>query len=80
MFALQDDVAQAVARRIELELTPAEAARLGERPRIDPAAHDALLRGIYQVGRSTVDSLKSAIASFERAIELDPATRRRTPG
>jgi adenylate cyclase len=72
VLELQSDVARAVARRIELELTPAEAARLGERPRVDPAAHDALLRGIYQVGRSTLESLRSAIASFERAIELDP--------
>ncbi len=72
ILELQSDVARAVARRIELDLTPAETARLSARPRVDPAAHDALLRGIYQVGRSTVDSLKSAIASFERAIELDP--------
>jgi TolB-like protein len=64
---LQSEVARAVARRIELELTPAEAARLASRQRVDPAAHDTLLRGIHRVGRVTIESTRKAIASFERA-------------
>ncbi len=69
---LQSDVASAVARRIELELSPSEAARLSHRRPVDPAAHDALLKGIYHAGRFTPGSIQSAVASFERAVDLDP--------
>jgi tetratricopeptide (TPR) repeat protein len=47
-------------------------ARLANREPVDPAAHDALLKGIYQLGRATLESTRLAIESFERAIELEP--------
>ncbi len=72
ILELQSNVARAVARKIELELTPGEAARLANRPPVDPAAHDALLKGIYHLGRFTPESVRSALASFERAIVIDP--------
>ncbi len=72
VLELQSDVARAVARKIELELSAAEAGRLASRPSVDPAAHDALLKGIYQLGRSTQESTRLAIESFERAIALEP--------
>ena len=68
---LQGEVAQAVAQQIRLELSPSERARLENRRPVDPAAHDALLKGLYQFGRFTPESVRNAIASFERAIELD---------
>ena len=72
MLELQSDVARAIARKIELELTPGAAATLADRRSVDPSAHDALLEGIYHVARSTPESMRSAIACFDRAIELDP--------
>ncbi len=72
VLELQSDVARAVAREVELELSPREAARLANRKPVDPAAHDALLKGIYHLGRSTLESTRLAIESFERAIELEP--------
>jgi TolB-like protein/Flp pilus assembly protein TadD len=71
ILELQSDVARAVARKIELELSPGEAARLTDRRSLDPAAHDDLLRGIYHFGRFTPESMRSALTFFERAIELD---------
>ena len=72
VLELQSDVARAVAREVELELSPGEVARLANRTSVDPAAHDALLKGIYLLGRTTLDSTRLAIESFERAIELEP--------
>ncbi len=66
----------AVARKIELELSPSEAKRLADHPPVDPAAHDAFLRGLYQIGRQTPRGLRSSIGSFQRAIELDPRSAR----
>ncbi len=73
ILELQSDVARAVARQIELELSPREVALLANRPPVDPAAHDALLKGYYLLGRASLESVRSALASFERAIELDPS-------
>jgi tetratricopeptide (TPR) repeat protein len=69
---LQSDVARAVARKVDLELSVNEAARLGSRRPVDPAALDAILEGVHHFSRVTPDSLRSALTSFERAIELDP--------
>ena len=48
---LQGEVAKAVAQQIRLELSPSERAGLENRRPVDPAAHDALLKGLYQFGR-----------------------------
>jgi TolB-like protein len=72
ILELQSDVARSVARAVELELSPAEAARLAPRGLVDPAAHDAFLEGLFHIERFTLESTRSAIASFERAIEIDP--------
>jgi TolB-like protein len=72
VLELQSEVAKAIAREIRLELTPSERARLENRGPVDPAAHDALLKGLYHFGRFTPESMRSAIAAFERAIDLDP--------
>jgi adenylate cyclase len=72
VLELQSDVARQVARRIELELSPGEVALLANRKPPDPAAHDALLKGIYHFGRGTAESTRLATESFERAIALDP--------
>jgi TolB-like protein len=74
VLELQSDVAQAIARAIQLELSPSERARLERRRPVDPAAHDALLKGTHHFHRRfTRKSMRSAIQFFERAIELDPA-------
>jgi hypothetical protein len=72
ILELQSDVARAVAREVEIELSSGEATRLAKRPWVDPAVHDELLNGIFQASRGMPDNRRSAIASFERAIELDP--------
>jgi TolB-like protein/class 3 adenylate cyclase len=72
ILELQSDVARAVAREVELELSPGESARLAHRRPVDPAAHDAFLKGLYHFGRYTPESVRSALESFERATELDP--------
>jgi TolB-like protein len=69
---LQGEVAKAVAQQIRLELSPMERSLLQNRESVNQAAHDALLKGLYQLGRLTDESTRAAIASFERAIELDP--------
>ncbi len=72
VLALQDEVASAIAKEIEVQLTPDEQARLSSAPTVNPAAHDAYLKGRYFFSRPNDENLKKAIADFEEAVRLDP--------
>jgi TolB-like protein/DNA-binding winged helix-turn-helix (wHTH) protein/Tfp pilus assembly protein PilF len=67
IVALQDGVAAQIASQAKLVLAPAAAAH---GPAIDPAAHDAYLRGRYFFGKGAM--VRSA-ECFQQAIEIDPA-------
>jgi len=68
-FALQAEVAQAIATEIEGKLTPREQARLTPPRPVNPEAQEAYLRGIYW--RQKGDSRKT-FESFQQATEKDP--------
>jgi serine/threonine-protein kinase len=71
-LSVHRDVAEAIARRIELRLSrdrgrPAER---GHRP--GPAAQDAYLRGRHAWHRQTRLDVEQAVRHFEQALALDP--------
>ena len=72
VLALQDDLGKAIARQVQLKLTPAEHQRFESARRIDPAANDAYLRGRYHWNKRTADGFRKAIEYFKQAIEIDP--------
>ena len=77
ILALHSEVAQAVVREIKIVLTAEEKNRLAIARPVDPAAHEAYLKGQYYLQQSTsgagsVDQLRSGIEYFQQAIELDP--------
>jgi serine/threonine protein kinase/Tfp pilus assembly protein PilF len=79
VFAVQDEIAAAIADRLRVELTPEEEERLATPRTVDPRAHDAYLRGRHyfsehwhSIWRDS-DYSAIAIAFFERAIEIEPA-------
>jgi tetratricopeptide (TPR) repeat protein len=72
VLALQDELASAIAREINVQLTPNEQTRLTSAPVVDPEAHDAYLRGRYFFNRPSDENLRKAIAEFEEAVKLDP--------
>jgi len=79
-LALQSEVAAAIAHEIQAKLTPSEASRMAASRPVNPAAHEAYLRGIYyfQEGRNqtvdvqTIASFSRSIEQFQDAIRLDP--------
>jgi TolB-like protein len=71
VLALQDELASAIAGEINVQLTPSEQSRLTNAPQIDPAAHDAYLKGRYFFNRPSDENLGKAITQFEQAIALD---------
>jgi len=72
VMTLQSRVASAIARAIQVELTSAQQARLNLARAVDPAAHEAYLKGRYLWRQRTAESLKQSLDRFEQAIQKDP--------
>ena len=72
VLALQDELASAIAREINVQLTPAEQSRLGSAQTVNPEAYDAYLKGRYFFNRPSDENLQKAIARFEDAIAISP--------
>jgi tetratricopeptide (TPR) repeat protein len=72
VLALQNEVANAVAKAIQIKLTPQEQTRLGQARRINPEAYDEFLRGRFYLNRQTKADNDSAIQKLNRAVEIDP--------
>lgn len=72
VLALQAELASAIASAINARITRAEQTRLAAAPSIDPAAHDAYLRGRYFFARPSDQNLEKAIAQFNQAVQLSP--------
>ena len=74
VFAVESEVAQAVARALQARLTDEEHRVITRPPSANPAAYDAYLRARAFAERTTrtESEIRSAIASFEEAVRLDP--------
>lgn len=70
ILRLQRDMAEAIAREIGARV---QGRRSGERPpEVNPAAHEAFLRGSYVLKKRKKESFFRAQEYFEQAIALDP--------
>jgi TolB-like protein/Tfp pilus assembly protein PilF len=69
---VQSEVARAIADRIQLTLDRNRPPSPSRTRAVNAAAHEATLRGRYFLERRTADDLRKALASFERAVALDP--------
>jgi len=80
ILALQGDVARAIAGEIRITLTPPEQTRLSNARPVDPAAHQAYLRGLYALHGMTAEpsetlksqSVDKAIGYFQEALSHEP--------
>jgi serine/threonine-protein kinase len=67
VFAIQDDIAQAIARELQTKLAPAPA-----RHQPPLAAYEAVLKGRHYYQQWTPDAQKLSEACYRNAIALDP--------
>ncbi len=72
LLALQSELARAIAQEIEVTLTPQEEHLLSRPQTVDPAAHEAYLKGRFHRDQFTPQNLDIAQQYFETAIEIDP--------
>ena len=73
VLALQSDVARAIAREVQVKLTPQEEAQLAQVGPVDPEAYEAYLKGRYYWNRRTQEGHGKAAHYFQQAIAKDPA-------
>ncbi len=71
-FQVQNEVAEAVAREVNIKLKPQEARRLASASKIDPAANEAYLRGRYYFWQFSPEASSKALAMFIQATNLAP--------
>lgn len=74
IFAVQTELATAIAHSLRAKLTGREQEEMAEKPTVNMAAYDAYLRGIdfaSRPGGNPADERK-AMEAFEEAVRLDP--------
>ena len=73
IFAVEAEVASAIAAALNAKLTGAEEEALAIRPTENTAAYDAYLRGLDAENQSfTLEKLVAASQAFASAVQLDP--------
>jgi TolB-like protein/Tfp pilus assembly protein PilF len=74
VLEVQVEVARAVAREIQIKLTPNEQRRLDDKARlINSQAHELYLRGRHFWYRRTEEGIRKSIECFEEALQYDPS-------
>ncbi|WP_310570505.1 FlgO family outer membrane protein [Gemmatimonas sp.] len=76
VFALQDEIARAVATKLLGALGGARAAQATRVETVDPEAYAWYLQGQVLFGRRTAQTVRQSIALFERAVARDPSFAR----
>lgn len=73
--AVESEIAKGIAESLQIKLTTREEQALAAKPTNNPQAYDAYLRGMVFDAHSAYsnEAQRSAISSYERAVELDPA-------
>jgi TolB-like protein/DNA-binding winged helix-turn-helix (wHTH) protein/Flp pilus assembly protein TadD len=69
---LQAKIAQAIARGVGVTLTMPEQTRLASARIVNADAHEAYLRGVYELRKNTAESLENAIQYFQQALAREP--------
>src|SRR5262249_35944961 len=72
VFALQAEVARAIAAEIRIKVTHRERERLSRAHRVVPAAHEAYQMGRYYWNKRNPEGLRKSLEFFQQAIEKDP--------
>ncbi len=73
VLALQSEVARAIARQIEITVTPDQEARLAATRPVNPETYKAYLKGMFHLNKMTPEGTEKGLAYLHQAIEKDPA-------
>jgi TolB-like protein len=72
VLLVQSDIARAIAREIQVALTPEEAKRLSSARRVNPEAYEAYLKGRFHWYKLSREHFDTALKYFQVSLERDP--------
>jgi serine/threonine-protein kinase len=72
ILILSSEVAQVIARQIEITVTPEQEARLAARRPVNPEMYVAYLKGMFHLNKMTPEGTEKGLAYLRQAIEKDP--------
>jgi TolB-like protein/Tfp pilus assembly protein PilF len=72
VLLLQGEVAQVVAQKIQVAVTPQEKKILASARKVNPQAYEAYLKGRYYSYKVTPENAEKALQYFNLALEKDP--------
>jgi len=72
IFSVQSEVAQRVARELQVAIAPEEKQLIEKIPTTNMTAYDSYLQGQFHFNKVTLKDLDTAMRYFELAIEKDP--------
>ena len=72
VLALQEELARAIVAEIKVKLKPQDPIPPRSGRAVDPRAYDAYLRGLVYSRHEGVDSKRTSLEYFNRAIQIDP--------
>ncbi len=72
VFAIQDDIAQAIVKALKVRLMGEQEERLVRRSTDNMEAYKLYLEGLYYWNKRTGKDLNKAIELFDQAIDIDP--------
>ena len=71
-FKVQSDVAERVARALDVALLPHESQAMATKPTDDTVAYDDYLKGRFFLNKRTTEGVQQALDYFHRAVARDP--------
>ncbi len=72
IFAIQDEISEAIVTKLKPTLLKSEKSKLGARQAVPIETYDLYLKGRYFFNKSSVEALKKAVDYFEQALAIDP--------
>jgi serine/threonine-protein kinase len=72
VFAIQEEIAQAIVRTLHVQLTHGADSALAARARTSVRAYEFYLKGRYHLHRRAPDEIRRALQYFEAAVAADP--------
>jgi serine/threonine-protein kinase len=73
VFAIQDEIASTISKKLAKELLADEKTPLVRRPTGNLEAYDLYCRGLYMWNRRDAEGLAKAVEYFQEAIRIDPS-------
>jgi TolB-like protein/Tfp pilus assembly protein PilF len=73
VLRLQSEIAQSIAREIQITVSPEEQRRLADARQVVPEVYEAYLRGRHFQDERTYEGLRRSMEYFRKATDTDPA-------